>query len=291
MWSTPTIDKKMHRIYVATGDNYSTPSTASSDSVLALDASSGKLLWSRQATPDDIYNVGCDAGIESNCAKTHGHDFDFGQPPMLVDLSGGRRELVIGQKSGLVYAFDPDHDGAPLWHRRIAEGGSLGGIQWGSAADQNHVYVAVSDLRISSVPDTKSPQGFRLEPDSKHGGGLFALDAASGVIAWSAAAPVCGDRKPCSPSQSAPVSAIAGVVFSGSLDGHLRGYAAATGKVIWDMDTAREYQAVNGGAARGGSLDVAGPVIAGGMIYTTSGYSQWGGIPGNVLLAYSVEGR
>jgi polyvinyl alcohol dehydrogenase (cytochrome) len=48
---------------------------------------------------------------------------------------------------------------------------------------------------------------------------------------------------------------------------------------------------VNGVAARGGSLDGPGVVIAGGMLYVNSGYGAMGGIPGNVLLAFSVEGK
>ena len=80
-------------------------------------------------------------------------------------------------------------------------------------------------------------------------------------------------------------------VFSGSLDGHLRAYSTAAGEVIWDMDTAKEYETVNGQKARGGSLDAAGAVITGGMLYVNSGYGQWGGMPGNVLLAFSVDGK
>jgi polyvinyl alcohol dehydrogenase (cytochrome) len=87
------------------------------------------------------------------------------------------------------------------------------------------------------------------------------------------------------------VTAIAGVVFSGSVDGHLRAYSAATGEMVWDVDTVREYDTVNGAKARGGSLDGPGPAIAGGMLYVNSGYGQWGGIPGNVLLAFSVDGQ
>lgn len=289
VWSTPTVDARTRRIYVATGDNYSGPSTKTSDAVLALDAGTGKMLWSQQATADDIYNSGCDMHVAANCPATHGNDFDFGQPPMLVNLGDGKRALILGQKSALVYAFDPDDNGKPLWNRRIGEGGSLGGIQWGSAAEGDRVYVALSDLRLGGVADPKSPQGYRLVPDPKHGGGLFALRTSDGEVVWSAKPPDCGDRKPCSPAQSAPVSAIPGVVFSGALDGHLRGYASATGAVIWDVDTAREYEAVNGGEAHGGSIDVTGPVIVDGMVYSTSGYGQWGGMPGNVLLAYSAR--
>ena len=82
---------------------------------------------------------------------------------------------------------------------------------------------------------------------------------------------------------------IPGAVFSGSLDGHLRAYSTSTGEVLWDVDTVRDYETVNGQLAHGGSLDGPGPVIAEGMLYVNSGYGQFGGMPGNVLLAFEVE--
>ena len=90
------------------------------------------------------------------------------------------------------------------------------------------------------------------------------------------------------PSYSA-ASAIPGVVFSGSLDGHVRGYSAEDGQILWDFDTAKDYTTVNGVPGRGGSMDGAGPVIVGGMIYVNSGYPRNGGMPGNVLLAFGPE--
>jgi polyvinyl alcohol dehydrogenase (cytochrome) len=151
--------------------------------------------------------------------------------------------------------------------------------------------VALSDLTMAGVPDKTAPQGYRLELNPNQGGGLFALQLASGEKAWSAQPVMCGERKNCSPAQSAAITAIEGVVFSGSLDGHLRAYSAKKGEVIWDADTVRDYATLNGEKARGGSLDVAGPVIAGGMLYVNSGYGQWGGMPGNVLLAFSIDGK
>lgn len=282
VWAAPTIDEKRDVLYVATGDNYSEPATDTSDAVLALDLKSGKLLWSKQLTASDIYNVGLNA---------KGHDFDFGQPPILVSLPNGRRALVIGQKSGIVHALDPDRNGDILWQTRVGEGGPLGGIQWGSAADNENMYVALADPSMKGVADKTASSGYRLELDPNHGGGLFALRLGSGEKVWTAKPASCGDRKHCSPAQSAPVTAIAGAVFSGSVDGHMRAYSTATGQVIWDFDTAREYDVVNGQKASGGSLDHTGPVIAGGMLYITSGYGQWGGMPGNVLLAFSVDGK
>jgi polyvinyl alcohol dehydrogenase (cytochrome) len=84
---------------------------------------------------------------------------------------------------------------------------------------------------------------------------------------------------------------IPGIVFAGSIDGHLRAYATRDGGVVWDFDTAQEFTTVNGVAARGGSIDVGGPAIANGVVVTTSGYGTWGGMRGNVLLAFSVDGR
>jgi polyvinyl alcohol dehydrogenase (cytochrome) len=93
----------------------------------------------------------------------------------------------------------------------------------------------------------------------------------------------------CSPAQSAAVTAIPGVVFSGAYDGHIRGYSAADGTIIWDFDTRREFQTVNGVTAKGGSIDGPGAVVVGGMLFVNSGYSRFGGMPGNVLLAFAAN--
>jgi polyvinyl alcohol dehydrogenase (cytochrome) len=296
VWSTPTIDEKRDAIYVATGDNYSDPPTATSDAVLALERATGKLLWSRQMTAGDAYTVDCDRTVKTNCPDSNGPDVDFGQPPILVSLPNGKRALVIGQKSGVAHAIDPDRQGEVLWHRRLGKGGALGGIQWGSAADSDRMYVALSDIVFHAVANPNAPDGVTMELDPAKGGGLFALRLQTGEQVWNAVPPGCGasaggTRPKCSPAQSGAVTAIPGVVFSGSVDGHLRAYRSDTGEVIWDFDTAREYDAVNGGKARGGSLDGGGPAVAGGMVYVNSGYGNYGGMPGNVLLAFSVDGK
>jgi polyvinyl alcohol dehydrogenase (cytochrome) len=75
------------------------------------------------------------------------------------------------------------------------------------------------------------------------------------------------------------------------LDGHLRAYSAATGEILWDTATARQFETVNGKPAHGGSMDGAGPAVVNGIIFVNSGYDQFGGMPGNVLLAFSVNGK
>jgi polyvinyl alcohol dehydrogenase (cytochrome) len=161
------------------------------------------------------------------------------------------------------------------------------------ASDGRQVYAPTSDLvRTQSTgadPLNLNPQIV----DPKIGGGLTALRIATGEKVWFAPAIPCGPTaKPgCSPAQPQAVTAIPGVVFSGSIDGHLRAYSAEDGKVLWDFDTVREYQTVNGVRATGGSLNGPGAVVVGGMLYVNSGYARQGTIPGNVLLAFSVDGR
>jgi polyvinyl alcohol dehydrogenase (cytochrome) len=292
IWSTPTIDEQLGVLYVSTGDNYSDPPTNTSDAILAMDLKTGNLLWSKQLTEKDTFNNGCVTPQRTNCTEAGGPDFDFGQPPILIRLGPGKRALVIGQKSGMVHALDPDQNGKLLWQTRAGEGSPLGGSQWGSASDGQKVYVAISDIGMGGVPDPKAPGGFRLTLDPKKGGGLHALDLVTGKIVWSAKPVPCAEgRTDCSPAQSGAVTAIPGVVFSGSVDGHLRAYSAGTGKVLWDVDTDREFKTVNGNPAHGGSMDSGGPVVVNGMVFVNSGYGQWGGMPGNVLLTFSIEGK
>jgi polyvinyl alcohol dehydrogenase (cytochrome) len=228
----------------------------------------------------------CRLTDKTNCPEANGPDFDFAASPILVPLGNGRRALVAGHKSGNIYAVDPDRDGARLWETRIGQGGSMGGVQWGSAADGDNVYVALSDLGRVMLTYTQF-----TDADRQRGGGMFALRLRDGARVWHAPPVPCDARPRCSPAQSGSVSAIPGVAFAGSLDGHVRGYDTATGRVVWDFDTVRSYDTVNGVPGRGGSLDGPGPVIGDGMLFVNSGYTVDGGMAGNVVLAFSVDGR
>ena len=289
IWSAPTIDAELGRVYVATGDNYSNPPTDDSDAIVALDLETGSRLWSRQFTEGDAYNMACNAGADpANCPENSGPDLDFGSSPILVKLDGGQRLLVAGQKSGDVHAVDPDRDGAIVWQRRAGVGGMLGGIQFGPAADGRNAYVAVSDIAFGprTLPDGRVVRG----PKHDAGGGLTAFRLADGERMWHAPGIPCPERlEGCSPAQSAAVTAIPGVVFSGALDGFVRAYSAADGSVLWSYDTVREYPAtVNGVPARGGSLNGPGPVAVDGALYVNSGYGQFGSLPGNAFLAFGI---
>jgi polyvinyl alcohol dehydrogenase (cytochrome) len=285
IWSSPAIDVRRNAIYVTTGNNYTGPPTRTSDAFVAFDLKSGKLLWSRQMTAADDWNGSCRLAGRVNCTNAEAPDFDFASPPILVTLANGRRALVAGQKSGMVHAVDPDREGQIIWQQRVGKGGINGGVQWGSAADKSNVYVALSDLGRVDIPGSAA-----TEPDANVGGGIFAFRLDTGQQVWHTPPPPCGTRKRCSPAQSAPVSAIPGVAFSGSVDGHLRAYSTTDGGILWDFDTIRTYDTANGVPGRGGSLNVAGPAVSGGMLFVDSGYVQ-NGTPGNVLLAFTVDGK
>jgi polyvinyl alcohol dehydrogenase (cytochrome) len=288
IWSAPTLDTKRGVLYVSTGDNYSNPATPLSDAIVAIELASGRIVWSRQTTPGDVWNTLC--STKGDCP---GPDYDYGSSVILEKLDNQRDILLAGQKSGVVYALDPDRKGTILWQMRVGQGGTNGGVQWGMASDGQQVYAATSDVTRTTTPrnDPLDPRGQFVDP--KAGGGLTAVRIANGEKVWFAPPIVCApSAKPgCSPAQSQAVTAIPGVVFSGSLDGHLRAYSAEEGKVLWDFDTVREYQTVNGVKATGGSLNGPGAVVVGGMLFVNSGYVRLGSIPGNVLLAFSIDGK
>jgi polyvinyl alcohol dehydrogenase (cytochrome) len=272
VWAAPTIDVKRSVLYIGSGNDYSSPASSMSDSIIALDMKTGKIRWFRQFTQNDIWNGDCRQKDRDPafCPDADAPDFDFSASSTLVDLPGARQILVVQNKSAIVYALDPDQQGKIVWQQQIGMGSS--GAVWGPAIDpENHLYAALAGGRL--------------------GGGMVALDLLhDGDKLWSTPAPPCGDKKPCSQIQDAALTAIPGVVFSGSIDGHLRAYSSKDGKIIWDYDTAHEFTAVNGVASKGGSISAGGPAIVGGMIFINSGYSHHSGImPGNVLLAFSVN--
>jgi len=288
VWSTPTVDAARNRLYITTGNNYSSPATNTSDAVIALHLQTGGIEWVKQTRANDVFSSACVAG-GANCPEEKGPDYDYGSPAMLVS-NGKKTILVAGQKSGIVHAFDPDRIGEVIWQKRVGTGDSLyGGVQWGMTADSQNVYAAVSDMKLTrNVPkDLADLRRYLYDPVI--GGGLTALRIVDGEQKWRAEAAPCAKPIPgCSPAQSAALTAVPGVIFSGSMDGHVRAYSAESGAVLWDFDTLREFDGVNGHKGRGGSIDGPGPVIANGMLYINSGYARFGGMGGNVLLAFTV---
>ena len=281
VWSSPTIDAKRGRLYIGTGENYSRPASPTSDAIVALSLETGAIDWVRQTISQDAWNAACTQPGSANCPDQHGPDYDFGAPPILISSPGQPDLILAGQKSGMVYALDPDADGTVVWQRRVGRGGIMGGIHWGMASDGKTLYVPIND-RDAWPADSAKP----AFP------GLHAFAVATGAIKWSAIGKDrCekGTKWVCAPGLSAAVTLIPGVVFGGSLDGLLHAYSTSDGQVLWEFNTDQTFQSVNGVTASGGTIDSAGPVVVGNQLFVNSGYAKFGEKAGNVLLAFTLK--
>jgi polyvinyl alcohol dehydrogenase (cytochrome) len=280
VWSAPTLDPARGFIYIGTGENYSSPASAMSDSIVALDLESGAVRWAQQYTSGDAFNVACAVQGHPNCPEENGPDLDFGAPPILTHTSDGGAVLLAGQKSGGVYALRPD-TGERIWERYFGRGGLLGGVHWGMAvnADAGLLFAPINDMQL-----------FYAISEGISAPGLYALDILTGETRWQTSIEgTCDDREQCHPGLSAAIVATPDLVFAGALDGFVRAYAADTGAVVWRFDTARDFDATDGSRAVGGTLDVHGPMIAGDMMFILSGYARQSLRGGNALLAFKLK--
>lgn len=278
-WGAPTLDTERGLLFFGTGQNYSRPTTGTSDSIFALRAADGSVRWVHQFTKNDAYNTSCDLGPgHPNCPKPQGPDLDFGAPPILAHTSDGRTLLIAGEKSGAVYALNPDN-GAVVWTMRAGRGGALGGVHWGMAVNEslNLLFVPVSDIDAGRIMTGKGA----ARP------GLVALDLSSGALRWSHPRTArCPDRA-CSPGISAAIIAGPDLVFAGGLDGRLEALDAHDGRVLWTYDSWQDYpNTVNGKSAKGGAFDAHGPMLAGDQMIVSSGYGDFFQRPGNALLVF-----
>ena len=281
VWNSPTIDTKRRRLYVGTGEGYTSPAAAQTDSVLAFDLDTGRMLWWHQSLPKDAWNMACFIGGGPNCPHENGPDLDIGAPPILHRLPDGKDVLLVGQKSADVFALDPD-DGRLIWKVKYGRGGFGGGVHWGMAATPQLLYAPNADTTFLGTEKGVAKPG------------LFALDPQDGSIVWFAPAPdVCpADLKPaCDGGFSAPPTAIPGVVFQPAFDGWLRAYRERDGKLLWEFNTVRDFDTVSGEKARGGSIESAGAIVVDGSVIVNSGYLFGGRMPGNVLLVFAVPQR
>ena len=176
IWSTPTIDPKRNVIYAGTGENTSWPATDTSDAIIAYDMDTGEKRWVFQATKADIWNYAC-GRRSANCdwpGEYHSPDHDFGATSMLVKRSDGSELVIAGQKSGVVWALNPDN-GQPVWSNKVGRGSANGGVHWGMAYDGARVFVPNNDPNRPGAPGENPAWG----------PGIHALNVMSGEIEWS----------------------------------------------------------------------------------------------------------
>ncbi len=278
IWNTPTVDEARGLLFVGTGNNHSRPATAMSDSVLALELQTGRVVWTYQAQAGDAWNAACSFGSRTSCPDPEGPDTDFGGTTLLAEVAGGDR-LVAGQKSGLLHALDPS-TGRAVWTKRIVRGGPQGGIRYGLSSREGVVYVP------SMTEGDEHGENRESLP------GLVAISAERGDVVWQTrGAALCGDRERCVGIVGAPPLATEEIVFAAAVDGVVYALDRASGAVLWHFDTARDFATPKGGQTRGGGIQgTAGPMVANGRLFVSSGYGQ-AQRPGNALIAFEVGGR
>lgn len=319
IFGVPTVDLARRQVYIGTGQNLSLPSTANSDSIIALDLDSGQPKWLFQGTAGDAWNAACALpdGFNGKCPKKGvDTDFDFAAPPILTRTPSGRELLVAGQKSGVVYGLDPA-TGARLWTRKLGLGGALGGVHWGMATDGAKVYVAVTDLYVNklsrintddlgmvgaSTAATGSASG-NSTSSLEHlvpGGtpGLYALDLETGQLVWErhiTRTTVSGKTMPV--IFSAALSVTNDVLLASGLDGIVRALGTTDGRDLWSYNTAVSFTDSNGHVGQGGTIDQVGAIVAGNDVLINSGYSIFGGAndfqagPGSALFVLRLGAR
>jgi polyvinyl alcohol dehydrogenase (cytochrome) len=282
VWAAPSYDAKRGLIFFGTGQNYSHPTTDTSDSIFAVDVKTGKVRWIHQFTANDAYTAACnlEALNHPNCAKPTGPDVDFGAATMFVRGKSGRELVIGGQKSSEAHAMDPE-TGEVVWTTRLGRGGIIGGVHWGMAANEKLglIYVPISDKELV---------GFPAPGESTPG--LYALDIDTGERRWEHSRDSrCPDME-CIFGLSAAIIASNDIVVAGNMDGILEVLAAESGKLLWSHDSWRDYPSVNNVATTGGSFDAHGSMIADDLLLVSSGYLYVGQQRGgNAFLVFQVE--
>ncbi|XP_050220982.1 uncharacterized protein LOC126671268 isoform X2 [Mercurialis annua] len=271
--SSPAIDIARNLVYIATGNLYSAPFHVQqcqakknnqtipthtdeciepenhSNSFLALNLDSGKIVWYHQLGGYDVWFFACNNMSTANCPVGPSPDADFGEAPMMLSIyvNGSKLDVVAAaQKSGFVWTLSRD-DGTLIWSTEAGPGGLVGGGIWGAATDEKRIYTNIANS------DAKN---FTLKPSLKNttAGGWVAMDANNGKILWST-------PNPSNATASGPVTVANDVVFAGSTHGTGPIYAmnARDGEILWSYKT---------GATVYGGLSVSN-----GCIYVGHGYS------------------
>ena len=281
VWQPPAIDPKRGTLFAGTGNNYTAPADVEAcqnatpkancaaaddffDTALALDLKTGQIKWAKRLQNIDTYTRSC--GLEPparlqgpNCPVPSSQDFDFGGAgPNLVNNIVG-----FGQKSGIYWALNPDN-GDILWSTLVGAGGTLGGIEWGTATDGKRIYIAIADS--NRVPYTLT-SGEQIT-----WGSWSALDVDTGNILWQTGDPTAGTI------DTGSVSVANGVMYAGSYSGQMYALEASTGQILWNF-------------ASGGSV-IDGPSIVDGTLYWGSGYRNIPpGIGNNKVYAFALAGE
>lgn len=236
VWQTPAFDSK-GAMYVGVGNPAPFPGTGKypwgasrpgpnlyTDSIVKLDAKSGKLDWYYQVTPHDLY------------------DWDMQGPPILSQL-GGKQAVLAAGKSGIAVALDAQ-SGKPLWkvpvgtHNGHDEDGllamrgetsklgsnisvapgNLGGVIAPTSTDGKSLFVPIVNHPVTVVG------GSSIEESSPLTGEIAALDAKTGKTQW---------KHEFSSAAFGATTSVNDIVFATTYEGRIYAFDASSGRPVW----------------------------------------------------------
>jgi polyvinyl alcohol dehydrogenase (cytochrome) len=280
IWSTPTI--LGNSVIFTTGNDFSVPPDVLEcqkqepfpqlgcispltpnffNSVVSLDRRTGDLNWWSRVEEIDTWTRACLFGTtdHSNCQVFKSPDYDFGSSAQVFFDAKGNLVIGAGNKSGIYWFFDPK-DGAIIGGTVGGAGGTNGGMQWGPAVDlfRHRIFYAIGNNMHKAYT--------LISGQVVTNGSWGALDT-NGRIIWQTADPRGG-------VDTGSVTTAAGVVYAGSMTGHMYALDGETGEILWEFDSR-------------GSV-ITSPAIVDGVAIWCSGYSRRGnGLPNNVCFAFS----
>lgn len=249
-WSSYTIDPQKGLLYVPVGnpapDYNPAPRPGANlftDSVVALDEKTGKLVWYAQQVAHDT------------------HDWDTVAPPVVYDI-GAKHFMAATNKGGWLYLYDRDrrtllaqpevstHENADV---PVTKGGvhacpgNAGGVEWyGPAFSPSERALFVNSVEWCGVYTSAKPQfepaslynagDFAFDPIEKAGGWLRSFDAVSGKEIWHV--------KTATPMLAGVTPTAGGIVMTGDLNGDFEVFDSKRGTLLYRFNT--------GGAIAGG---------------------------------------
>jgi uncharacterized protein (TIGR03118 family) len=233
IWSTPTYDPKLGLIYAPTGNNYSQPTTGTSDAMIAFNAKTGAIVWVNQRVSGDDWDFTFNSSAP---------DYDFGDSAHIYTLSNGETVVGAGEKNGFYWVFDAatgnlvNVQANGKQGLQVAPGSTLGGL-FATAAVDPKTDVVYANARVPTNDGSPFPATGELAAIS--GNGLNVL--------WTV------------PTPSADQSGVAlanGVVYFEDTGGTFYAVDASTGKVLTHLFTGGEDS---------------GPSVSGGQIFLGQG--------------------
>ena len=318
------VDLLRHTIYGGTGQNTSVPYPGypdptkapagyvdRSDSVYAIDYTTGKFLWVNQLVAGDVFNL--NTPTPAGPAAPHPVDADVLSPPVMFTArgpDGGLHDMVgAGSKGGLYRVVDRV-TGATMWERQISKRTGLGGIQGGAAYANGVLYVAgfegiddgFSDANFDA-PGSKYLNAFfatfspafwadveDVREDGMPGTGMqtkvYALDAGTGKSIWKIAATGLDYVNLKAGAAMRHVSVANGLLYVTTSSGQLFVLGTADGKQLFTDQTLDLNVKFNLGLGKPHHASMnAGTVISNGMAYVAYGAQN---NPSGGMIAYSV---